>query len=150
MYLITAPVFDSLTLKAPYPSCQANLRLCSPIHRDELALIRVHCLGQRHGGREMEQDMHMVVRPVDRDRFNSLVMADAGHIGPKLGLYFFRNELVSFFGAEDQVDVDAGKGMGHAVFLRGSTLYSPKPNRAAPPGLRLFPTAYPPLVRWAQ
>ena len=77
----------------------------------------------------MEQDMHMVVRPVDRDRFNSLVMADAGHIGPKLGLYFFRNELVSFFGAEDQVDVDAGKGMGHVSPLRGSYCIFPLTHR---------------------
>lgn len=40
MYSFTAFWFDALTLNAPYPVCHANLMLCSPIHREELAFSR--------------------------------------------------------------------------------------------------------------
>ena len=37
MYFVTAAVFDSLTLNAPYPFCQAKCGLHFPrTHRDEL------------------------------------------------------------------------------------------------------------------
>lgn len=63
----------------------------------------------------MDQGMSVIVRSIDRDCLNSLVVADTAHIGPELRLNFFGNELLPFFGAEDHMDVDAGKGVGHSV-----------------------------------
>jgi hypothetical protein len=40
MYCVTAATFDSLTLKTPYPACQANsVAHFSCTHLDELVLI---------------------------------------------------------------------------------------------------------------
>ena len=69
----------------------------------------------------MEQDMYMVVRPIDCDRLNSLVVADAGHIGPQFRLHVLGDESLSLFCAENQMNVDAGKRMRHA-FLRTTAI----------------------------
>src|SRR5258708_32539534 len=50
MYLITLEMLEELTLNAPYPSCQAKYRPCSPIHFEELDLIKVIALARANVG----------------------------------------------------------------------------------------------------
>jgi hypothetical protein len=60
MYSITARLFDALTLKAAYPSCQAKLDPCWFNHRELIAFQFLHCLGQRHGGGQGNQQVKMI------------------------------------------------------------------------------------------
>ena len=73
--------------------------------------------------------MCVIIGAVNRDRFNSLVVAVARHIAPELRLKLFRNEFLSFFCAKDQVEMDAGKGIRHAYSSqRGGLSNSAQPS----------------------
>src|SRR5258708_18771219 len=67
----------------------------------------------------MEEQMHMIADATHDHRNHVMVQANAGHIGQKLWLHLFGNDLAAFFGAEHQMKMTLRIGMRHVSFLRG-------------------------------
>lgn len=64
-------------------------------------------------GLSSTQQVNVVVDASDCERENASVPADTGHVAPEP--YFFGDELLSFFGAEDDMEVMFGEGVGHVL-----------------------------------
>ena len=58
---------------------------------------------QGHGRGQMKQQMRMIVKPIDRNRQNLLVPANARHIGPEFRSGFSVDHPKTMFGTEDNM-----------------------------------------------
>jgi hypothetical protein len=52
--------------------------------------------------------MHVILNTSNRDCVESLLLRNACHVGPKLGLEFLKNDFCAALGAENYVHAIAG------------------------------------------
>jgi hypothetical protein len=75
-------------------------------------------LGQGHDGRELDEEMNVVLYAANGMNENPLVFANACRIGPQSRLEFRGNGLAPVLGAEDDMDHVLGVGVRHVSRLR--------------------------------
>ena len=67
------------------------------------------------GAPEVEQEVDVVFDGIDENGRGTQVLKDGGHVGVELGADVVGDEIFAVFGAEDQVDVEAGEGLWHRI-----------------------------------
>jgi len=90
---------------------------------------------QRKLGRQVKQQMHMILRAAYRERYHPVILANPGQIRPQSRLPFPGDRFPAFPGTENHVKVVSRKGMGHCAAPFGASCY--------------LNTDLPALARWA-
>ena len=71
--------------------------------------------GEREGLRKLDQEMDVVGGAADGVGEDSVVFADAGDVGPEVGLEILRDGFAAVFGGEDDVEGVLGVGVRHGA-----------------------------------
>ncbi len=80
-----------------------------------VGLQLLHRVRQRQDGREREEDMYMVARPVHNHRLALHAADGCRERGKEFGLEFAAETRLPLFGAEDRMNQDAGVSMRHLM-----------------------------------
>lgn len=70
-------------------------------------------LADRDGPSEIEKQVSVVFDGIDEDGSAVEVLQDGGHVGMQRAADGIGDDRIAVLGAEDEVDVQAGKGLGH-------------------------------------
>ena len=70
-------------------------------------------LGEREGLRKLDQKMDVVVGAADAVGEDAVIFADAGDVGPEVGLKVMGDGFVAVFGGEDDVEGVLRVGVRH-------------------------------------
>jgi hypothetical protein len=114
MYVIVVCLFEIPTVKAPYPSCQANFPAkVSFSHFDDPPLSNCSALATVIvAGSDNKTWTWSSVPPANKS-YESISTRDPAEVGPELGLHVARDDFSSFFGGENAVDQFRYVGVGH-------------------------------------
>jgi len=72
-------------------------------------------LADGHGSRQIEEQVGVVFHGVDENGSTSEILQYRGHVGVEGGSHGVRDDGFAVFGAEDEMDVKAGEGLGHRL-----------------------------------
>src|SRR5579863_2116144 len=122
MYWITAPRFDSLTVKAPYPPCQEK-RLRSGhrslIHRRGIRLHNAQAISHRKVGGQAHQQMNVIRGPANGDGNGAQLLENSTDVAVRIGADRLGKEWPAFRGGEDSVRKQARKSVSHSYAPSG-------------------------------
>ena len=131
-------------LRASDGECAVSLLPCEvwqstiiahPMRRGTLNLA--HGRGDRHGGRQREQEVNMVIHASNFESLDFKFARDSSHVGPKPSLNIRRNDLAPLLGGEDAMIERGTVGVRHTHPIVQQIFGGQSSFRFAPPGRRV-------------
>ena len=72
-------------------------------------------LADGNGSGQVEEQVGVVLHRIDKDRRTAEVLQDCGHVGVQGAADVVCDDAFAVFGAEHEVNVEAGEGLGHGL-----------------------------------